>query len=87
MFLCNWGARYFFFLLLFLNFCLLPNEETSCWMKAVQRELDMAPVLQDGIRNKLENIQNMNRLRVEYTHPEVICWPQAQVKVTLFRVE
>lgn len=56
-------------------------------MKAVQRELDMAPVLQDGIRNKLENIQNMNRLRVEYTHPEVICWPQAQVKVTLFRVE
>ena len=56
-------------------------------MKAVQRELDMAPVLQDGIRNKLENIQNMNRLRVEYTRPEVICWPQAQVKVTLFRVE
>lgn len=41
-------------------------------MKAVQRELDMAPVLQGGIRNKLENIQNVNRLRVEYTNPEVI---------------
>lgn len=38
-------------------------------------------------KKQVRKYTNVNRLRVEYTNPEVIYWHHAQVKVTLFWVE